>query len=171
MKNVRSVKSRPPRDNLIFVGVVVLFIGILIYGIFLIITLNKHKSQVKTVSVSQNEQNSVLGKNTRNEAKIAINSHEYIDQSGNKYFRIRATITNNSSKTIQFSPLLQLLALDANNKNYAFTADLTSSPMGGPINAGDSVVGDLDFKISPNSEITSILFRQSPTSEYQTIKL
>lgn len=166
MRDVRAVKSRFARDSAIQVGVIVLFVLLVLAGIYYMYRLFSHEQP--TQSTYRNQQsNSVLGESSYKPLNLVINDSFTVRNNGSTYFSANITVKNDTADVQQFSPLLQFVAVDANGLEYPYTATLASQPMGGPINPGSSVSGIIDFSTAEGVVITSLRFRPTVDGEYQ----
>ncbi len=89
---------------------------------------------------SQNNEANFLG--------ITILDSIPISVDGKNYLRLNVTLTNRSGQDLEFSPLLQLKAIDSKGIKHDFTADLSNDPIGGTLSANSEIQGYLDFRIS-----------------------
>ncbi len=156
MKNVRGDTPKP-HHFVIKYAVLGLFVLLVLLGTYGFIMYLRKRSEVRNkVSYALSKTNSVLGESTPS-YKLVASQHAYFSQAGQRFLRVSISLKNDSASTLQFSPLLQLVAVDAAEKNYPFTAIYTKNPLGGPVPASQSVNGDVDFLVG-NALISSIKF-------------
>lgn len=83
-------------------------------------------------------------------------------ESGEPYFSISVSVHNASDQVQQLSPLLQAYIIAPNGVRYDYTADQDITPMGGPINPGESVSGTFNFKLAHQNTKPTLYFSAVP---------
>lgn len=103
---------------------------------------------------------------------VTVHGNEWLTaESGVSYFSISVSVHNASDQVQQFSPLLQTYVVGPNGVRYDYTADQDVTPMGGPINPGESVSGALNFKLTHQDTKPTLYFASEPGATGTAISL
>ncbi len=170
MNNIRGGKVKPLhkiiKNLVIFIFILLVLLGV--YQLYLIITHVGPRNAISLAPISSNNK-AVLSESIEL-LPLKIISHEYAGQNEPRYLKVNIEISNHTPDVMQFSPLLQLTAVDSLGHEHVFTADNTITPMGGPIDVGKSAEGYVNFKIESDN-IIALNYRTTPDAQPTKILL
>lgn len=150
---------------------------LLIGGIFAGTNLSRKSDQKKLYSYK--ETGSVLGASVSNQS-VTVSADKIKQETEAEgliqgYRRVTLTITiqNNSANIIQFSPGLNIKALDKSGVSYYPTMKFNAPgvAIGGPIDSGQKLTLDIDFEVPETTSLEKLVYQQDQVSEKLEIKL
>lgn len=171
MKKLLSGQST--KSKTIAIGVVVFASAMGALGVYNVVrssalrTEASTTSKTTTITAVEGEQTSSVEPYT-----VTVLSSQWLTaDTGASYFSVSVSVHNASDQVQQFSPLLQTYIVDTNGVRYDYTADQDQTPMGGPINPGESASGKLNFKLAHQDTKPTLYFAAEPVTTGTAIPL